>query len=1213
MKSDYKDAICIKTILTERTKLNEFSMRKLVLAFILINVIIIPIIVPIINNIITPNKLAKGSNPPGMKVKYNGVSIISERTNQLNDEASNDPNNFLNKFLNNLTERIGNNPDPSNNQINNSLNEPQNERASYGYNSPNLINGNPNPINSEYNNGGDLNDTEPKGTYLMQGALGQEQVFPYLHENLGLKGDPYSAVAIVDSGIDVSHPMLPGYGINDSSKKVIFWKDFTPANSSTPYDNDEHGTLVSSILAGEPYNLTDSNGRISASRTSYRDWSGYNFNLSISYIDVFMSFNVLKAGNITVYGKWSKPPDSYVNIYKLCILDANGNYVKNVSITEDVNTTIEYSVPASNLGVYKVGFVYNVSNINSVKYTLFADTYFPYVNNGTYSLIQGVAPNTKIVMLKMNLLESEIVNALDWILNNGKKYNVTTISLSFKIASNLVKDKIEKLVNAGYIVVAAAGNDYYGGNYAGSFNNVPASMNDVISVGAIDNRNHVSSYSSEGGVSFMGDTSKPDCLAPGGDFASKYDEIVPLLGADANEMDDSDETQYPDRVKNNTATGVGTSFSAPFAAGVIQLLIQALGGAKNWNYTKEDVLKVKSMLLMTSSETYPNHRNGYGGTIGNNPALNRGDKDPQEGYGRINPKALIDMVLYNLTSNSTISEYLTSQEALSEEPYNNSVYSTIRGENEFCFARGITLKPSHYYEFTLTPPANADYDLYLYSTHPSEHGDPIIIEKSTHNGTGPVQGRETIRFSPQSNEKYYIIVKSVSGKGNFTLNFTDFLDITPPTTSKIYLPQNNSYIHGLYRFIIFCNDSETRVTNINIYAAPSDALGNIQSSQEAFKWSENYSESLDINTTMVKDGWYILTLEAIDANNNKLNSSHIIVCIDNTPPEVAEILSPHENAKLSGYITIQGAAYDYLSGLYKVEFYVFTRSQAIFTDYGPFSSSINETNIFQIIQNKITLCEFSEHYPNEYHTNTCTEDSYLSTTLRSWDANLLINPNERPKSPKINIVNDVKYKNIEYKITCEVTFNQTDKSPPITYISFKWLSNYTDDGINYVHLKAYDKAGNYRLSHDVEIIINNFEDNLRFTITLIIVSIISLAILNKLALKILLNIDLARVPDYLTSLRDKVIELVSSNASEENEEGPGKNHKVYKGQRKVTAVPNKFRRTHRYKDNERIRDLEQMEQKESLNSKNNTLYEEDSEETYRTKEDKQEFGEYDSI
>lgn len=50
-------------------------------------------------------------------------------------------------------------------------------------------------------------------------------------------------VAVLDTGIDTSHVAFANVG-------AVQWKDFTPTNHSTPFDDNGHGTLVSSMIVG---------------------------------------------------------------------------------------------------------------------------------------------------------------------------------------------------------------------------------------------------------------------------------------------------------------------------------------------------------------------------------------------------------------------------------------------------------------------------------------------------------------------------------------------------------------------------------------------------------------------------------------------------------------------------------------------------------------------------------------------------------------------------------------------------------------------------------------------------------------------------------------------------------------------------------------------------------------------------------------------------
>lgn len=585
-------------------------------------------------------------------------------------------------------------------------------------------------------------DDEPQGS---------SRVWPNIIQIENLTGDNFSAIAIIDSGVDESHPMLYGYGDLDYSKKIIGWVDFTD-NILIPYDNvSGHGTGVAAIAAGLPLNQSDQSSSLISTRSFFRNWTWFEFETEKNYLDVFASFNISQPGRISINATWTKHPQSEISMNKLTIIDPNGNYMINQTFNmQNINVRTEYEVDNDSLGIYKAAVIYNVSGNNENSYYIYSDLNLTIENANSGFVIQGVAPNVKIVVLKAEY-ESEFVKALEWILENGTLYNITSVNLSFKINSPTVSYLVKQLVENGFVVVAAAGNDYYGENYAGNIENSPGSVDEVLTVGAIDNRNHLASYSSQGGIA--NNTVKPDCLAPGGEYSSRNDDFLPIYSADSNDRDYVNGLVYPDRIKNDTKPYVGTSFSSAFTSGVVQLIVESIGGVQNWNYSKEEVLKLKSWILMTASETAPNTRNGITSA---NPILNRGLKDVHEGYGRINPKAVIEMLNNFLEPNTNINYSLADISS-------NNYYG------EFCFARKVYMKTDYSYEFSLTPPPGADFDIYIFEDSPNDYGEPILYA----NGTKSGNTNEFIRVFPEKSGIFYITVKSVSGNGIFTLRYIE--------------------------------------------------------------------------------------------------------------------------------------------------------------------------------------------------------------------------------------------------------------------------------------------------------------------------------------------------------------------------------------------------------------------------------------------------------
>jgi serine protease AprX len=132
---------------------------------------------------------------------------------------------------------------------------------------------------------------------------------------------------------------------------------------------------------------------------------------------------------------------------------------------------------------------------------------------------QGVAPGVKFVILRITSI-SEIIKALEWIKENGKKYNIKVVNLSIGVdpKTGYLNDTIAKLANdlaQGYTVVAAAGNDY-----ANETIDSPGIAPDVITVGGIDTKNTcnvsddtIYDASSKGPTPFDL-LDKPDVVAP---------------------------------------------------------------------------------------------------------------------------------------------------------------------------------------------------------------------------------------------------------------------------------------------------------------------------------------------------------------------------------------------------------------------------------------------------------------------------------------------------------------------------------------------------------------------------------------------------------------------------------------------------------------------------------------------------------------------------
>ncbi|MCH7999341.1 MAG: S8 family serine peptidase [Chloroflexi bacterium] len=169
----------------------------------------------------------------------------------------------------------------------------------------------------------------------------------------------------------------------------------------------------------------------------------------------------------------------------------------------------------------------------------------------------GVAPDAQIVSIKVLddtppagtfLLFSEIVAALDFIINNRPDVDVINMSLgTFALfAGDCDNDTANNMAGAAAIntlrangVITFASSDNDG---SGTMMSSPACISSVVSVGATDNADNVAPFTNSNG--------SLDLMAPGVFITSTG------LG-------------------NGAVAGSGTSFASPHAAGCAALLIQA--------------------------------------------------------------------------------------------------------------------------------------------------------------------------------------------------------------------------------------------------------------------------------------------------------------------------------------------------------------------------------------------------------------------------------------------------------------------------------------------------------------------------------------------------------------------------------------------------------------------------------------------------------------
>lgn len=167
---------------------------------------------------------------------------------------------------------------------------------------------------------------------------------------------------------------------------------------------------------------------------------------------------------------------------------------------------------------------------------------------------RGVAPGANLVVLKALDKKGEtqvltILSAMQWVVDNAKRYNIRVVCMSFGSTPQGENDPLilgaKVLWENGIVVVCAAGNDGPNENTIKS----PGACPNVITVGSLDNLKDlelkIAPFSSRGPAF---DFVKPEVIAPGVDIISTG-------------------------LKDFYTTMSGTSVSTPFVAGLCALMI----------------------------------------------------------------------------------------------------------------------------------------------------------------------------------------------------------------------------------------------------------------------------------------------------------------------------------------------------------------------------------------------------------------------------------------------------------------------------------------------------------------------------------------------------------------------------------------------------------------------------------------------------------------
>ncbi len=634
--------------------------------------------------------------------------------------------------------------------------------------------------------------------------------------SLPLQGDPERAIAILDTGIDSTHPDLSG---GTGGHKITDYEDEVSVGTA-PVDYIGHGSFVAGVAAGTgqsggiatgtgylpmtiaaqtvPLPVDSAYANVPIDTTGFSDYANLTLN---GYAPTFYPEEVPEYGFLT---DASDVANIDTNVY-------DGDLVEGTTGTNNPTTVTVPIPPSTQEDLYAYYNSEFTADLNTVGMAI--QTPYTAIGDG-FNLMAGVAPTSELVSVRAgdnfgSFSEDSIITGLDFVGANASTYNIGVLNMSFggtgvsaddNGVDTTIDTAVDSLVDQGIVCVAAAGNsrvDEAAGADATTGDSVsaniasPASATSAITVAAVGNANQITDYSSYGGTVYITDVirnasvttpylqEKPDVAAPGGSYTygttPAHDEAI--TSVDSNFDDATESGSIPDVQANDYTDDIGTSFSAPHVAGSAALLEQAftLPGAFGGLGTSgaDEAYSIKALLEMTS--TKPNVA-GEDGTAEAAAATNTDPsvRDVDAGFGKINTDAALGAVLNTILPGGpavTGSFGAPDTTVTTTSGGTTAVAPTVQAIAiaPEAYAANVTLTGGQPYTFTLTPGTTngtaSTYELYLYSSEYSfeDVGDLVISSGSNGDPIFP-----DIEFNATANADETTVV----GEGTQAITYT---------------------------------------------------------------------------------------------------------------------------------------------------------------------------------------------------------------------------------------------------------------------------------------------------------------------------------------------------------------------------------------------------------------------------------------------------------
>ena len=708
----------------------------------------------------------------------------------------------------------------------------------------------------------------------------------------GFDGDSTITIAILDTGVDVSHTDLAG--------RQQYWRDFTSDGNASALDLGGHGSHVSGIALGTGASAGAATGTVSVTDngdlTGVANGSFFPAPLDLPTTSITYSSTArwLGGGSTSLYQVYNTKGASAWTA--LSAATAGTSPVTEANTLTALATRAYCPALLSTGGTTVTQYVIT-STIPS----------YPAVGDG-FNKLRGVAPGcnwagAKVFTNAGSGLMTYVDSALDAMVTNRVANNIKVLNMSLGVdgtpgLDTTSRQKVNTAVNNGIVVCCSAGND--GG---ASPVDDPGRAAMAITVGASDDNNQVTDYTSEG---FTGPSTtsgqeedyKPDILAPGGS-AGYYTDIL-SIDSNGNDGDGG----FTDQQANDYTNMQGTSMASPFAAGCAALIIDAMQQqGTTWDFTSSQHTRyVKMLLCATATETNANRDSAaYNPTLQRAAAPGNGypvSKDIYEGYGILNTDAAIEAVSLAYTQGAaptiTLGPATTDRRAWARKV---SLYS------------GWTFNPS------LTVPGTGDFDMYLYSNTPGTYGAPAILASSTNATAGTA---ESLTYTPASNMTAILVIKRVSGYGTATLSSTG--DTTAPTVT-ISAPSATMTKAGPITYTVTYADTQSGVASVSL-ASGNITLNTTGTATATIGVSGTGNTRTVTLSSITGNGTLGISIAAGTAMDNFGNSAaaagpSTTFIVDNTAPTVT-ISAPSATMTKAGPITYTVTYADTQSGIASV-------------------------------------------------------------------------------------------------------------------------------------------------------------------------------------------------------------------------------------------------------------------------------------------------------